>query len=86
MIVKPASELCLVQVTGNLLVCHSLEAHLQEIHLLFVDVELLVLVGTFFIFIFFPLGAQATGEISYLFFCPCLSTAGSRSFTSLLDV
>lgn len=34
MIVKPASELCLVQVTGNLLVCHSLEAHLQEIHLL----------------------------------------------------
>lgn len=72
MIVKPAGELCLVQVTGNFLVCNSLEAHLQEIHLLFVE---LLVWCTFW--------ARKPREISYLFFCPCLSTAGSRSFTSL---
>lgn len=34
MVVEPTSKLCFVQVTGNFLVCNSLEAHLQEIHLL----------------------------------------------------
>lgn len=76
MVVEPASELCFVQVTGNFLVCNSLEAHLQEIHLLFV--ELLV---------WYTFWARKPREIriNYLFFCPRLSTAGSRSFTALED-
>lgn len=51
-IVKPASELRLVQVTGNFLVCHSLEAHLQEIHLLLLSFLPVSLGGHFFFFSF----------------------------------